>query len=213
MTSEIGRRRAAALDENTPAYRERRDRIVRAAAEVFKRKGYPSTSLSDIAREAETDRATLYYYVHGKADLFDEVVSGAVGTNLARAEAIRASDAPAPHKLRQLIVGLMESYAEHYPFLYVFIQENLAHVEGERAEWAARMRAVNRRYEEAVIAILRDGVAEGSLRPIGEPWIVAWGLLGMLNATNRWFHPDTSPASATEIGEVFAETFLAGVAG
>ena len=211
MTSGIGRRRAAALDENAPAYRERRRRIVLAAAEVFKSKGYPSTSLSDIARAADTDRATLYYYVHGKAELFDEVVSEAVEANTLRAETIRAGEAPAPEKLRALIVGLMESYAEHYPFLYVFIQENLAHVEEERMEWAARMRSLNHRYEEAVIAILRDGMAEGTLRVMDEPWIVAWGLLGMLNSTNRWFHPGTSPASAREIGEVFAETFLAGV--
>lgn len=211
MTSEIGRRRAAALDENAPAYRERRRKIVLAAAEVFKRKGYTSTSLSDIARVAETDRATLYYYVHGKAELFDEVVSEAVEANMRRVEEVRAGTEPAPVKLRTLIVSLMESYAEHYPFLYVFIQENLSQVAGERAEWAQRMRRTNRRYEDAVIAIIREGIAEGTLRDVGEPWIVAWGLLGMLNATNRWFHPGTSSASATEIGEVFAETFLAGV--
>ena len=43
-----------------------------------------------------------------------------IQANVVRAETIRDSDASAPDKLRTLIESLMESYAAHYPFLYVF---------------------------------------------------------------------------------------------
>lgn len=212
MTSGIGRRRDSARDEGGEAYRERRREIVRAAAEVFKRQGYRATNLADIARAAGTDRATLYYYAAGKAELFDEVVSGPVEANTERAEAIRAGADPAPEKLRRLFVELMASYAEHYPLLYVFVQENLSHVEPERAEWAQRMRRLNRRYEDAVVGVVRDGVDEGTLSVRGDPRIVAYGLLGMLAWTNRWYRPGSSDTDARTIAGSFADTVLLGLA-
>ena len=50
-----------------------------------------------------------------------------------------------------LIIGLMASYAAHYPMLYVYVRENLANVSGERSQWSAHMRSVNRRYDNAII--------------------------------------------------------------
>lgn len=211
MPSEIARRRSSALDDGTPGYRERRQRIIAAAARVFKRKGYGATSLSDIAQEAATDRATIYYYASGKAELFDEVVSSAVEANALLAEEVRAGNQQAPAKLRQVIESLMASYADNFPYLYVFVQENLSHVAPERADWSRRMRQLNHRYEDALVGIIRDGIEEGTLRPTGDPRVMAYGLLGMLGWTNRWFSPHASPQTAAQVAGTFADTFLTGV--
>ena len=212
MASGIERRRALAREEGGETYLERHRAIVAAAAGVFKRKGYRATNLSDIARAADTDRATLYYYAANKAELFDEVVSGAVEANAVRAEEIRAGTEPAPDKLRRMFVDLMASYAAHYPLLYVFVQENLSHVEADRVQWAQRMRRLNRRYEDAVIGVVRDGIDEGTLAAHGDPRVVAYGLLGMLAWTNRWFRPDRDDGPpAAEIAATFADTVINGL--
>src|SRR5579875_2017421 len=119
-TSGIGARRAAAKDESSAAYAERRQEIKRAAGELFKRHGFRGTSFGKVAEALDIDRATLYYYVGSKEELFDDVVTEAVEANLEIAERILAEDAPAPHKLHELITSLMRSYSENYPFLYVF---------------------------------------------------------------------------------------------
>ena len=209
--SGISRRRTAAVDDGTPAYRARRREIIRAAATVFKNKGFRATSLSDIAAAADTDRATLYYYVGSKAELFDEAVSGAVEANAVNAELIWKGAGSAPDKLRLLITSLMRSYVEHYPLLYVFVQENLTHVAPERTDWSRRMRQLNHRYEDAIIGILRDGISEGTIRPVGDPRVVAYGLLGMVAWTNRWFNPTDSIATGPEIADTFTDMFLDGV--
>ncbi len=211
LTSEIARRRKAALTEGASGYQERRQEIIEAAGRVFKRKGYRATNLTDIATEAGTDRATLYYYISGKAELFDEVVSEVVEANAVLAESVRESTQPAPEKLRAVIGALMASYAENFPYLYVFVQENLSHVAPERAEWSQRMRQLNHRYEDALIGILRDGIEEGTLIAAGDPQIMAYGLLGMLGWTNRWFNPHESNQSAQEIAATFSEIFLRGI--
>jgi AcrR family transcriptional regulator len=171
--SEIGRRRAAAQHGRRANYQQRRGEIIDAAAAVFKAKGYRGTSLADIAEQVGMDRATLYYYVGSKEELLDEVVTDVVKANLLAAEEIRDSCVPAPDKLRQLVLGLMVSFAEHYPFLYVYLQENLAHVTEHRQPWARAMRAVNRRYEQAVEGIIREGIEEGTIRPVGDPRVLA----------------------------------------
>ncbi|MCW2613938.1 MAG: regulatory protein TetR [Frankiales bacterium] len=209
--SGIARRRAAAKDEANPAYLERRREIVEAAGRVFKAKGLQGTSLGDIAVESGADRASLYYYVGNKEELFHEVVRGAAEANLARAQAIRDSEGTAPEKLRALIESLMASYAENYPILYVYIQENLSHVPEKHAQWAADMRHVNRDYEHIVIGLVEQGMSEGTIRSVAPSWIVAYGVMGMLGWTNRWFHPETSKASAQEIATAFADTVLQGL--
>jgi len=209
--SGIGQRRATARDRKQDAYSLRRAEIVYAAAQVFKTRGYRGASLADIARAAGTNRASLYYYVSSKEELFDEVVTDVVRANLVVAESIRDSTGPAPEKLRELVTRLMCSYAEHYPFLYVYLQENLAHVTDARREWAEEMRRVNRRWEEAVTAIVAQGVEEGTLAPMAEPRIMAYGVIGMVSWTNRWFNPERSPVEAATIGETYARMILNGL--
>ncbi len=209
--SNIGRRRAAARTDGSPAYRERRTEIARAAALVFKQRGFRGTTLSHIAQALDTDRASLYYYVSSKEEIFQEIVGDAMRINLATAVEIRDGPGTAAQRLRALIQGLMESYAEFYPVLYVLIQENLNHVAPERSGWAAEMRAINREWEDVLTEIVRAGQQEGTLRGGSPPWLIAYGITGMVGWTNRWFHPDQSPVSATEVGEAFATILLDGL--
>src|SRR3712207_9593023 len=108
--SAIGRRRAAAQGENRAAYRERRQEIIAAAADLFKSRGFQGTSIGQIAEALDTDRATLYYYIGSKEELFDEVVTDAVRANVEVALTIRNGRGTAPEKLRSLVAALMESY-------------------------------------------------------------------------------------------------------
>lgn len=210
-TSNIARRRAAARDDGRAAYVERRGEILHAAAQVLKERGFRGTTINYVAQALGIDRATLYYYVGSKEELFHELVTDAVEVNLKMALAIRNSGAPAPEKLERLITSLMESYAEHYPVLYVMIQENLSHVSPDHSDWAKKIRRINRRWEKALIDIIQAGQDEGTLRDSTPAWLVAYGILGMLGWTNRWFNPNKSDLTAREIGQGFADSLLGGL--
>lgn len=209
--SGIGQRRSAAKVANSAPYEDRRAAIIQAAAELFKEKGLLGTSLIDIARRLDTDRATLYYYFSSREDIFDAVVTDVVKRNLVEAESIRDSSGTAPEKLQTLIVDLMISFSEHYPFLFVYLQENMAHVPEKRKAWATEMRATNRRYEQTIEDIVQQGIAEGTLRDVGDSRVITYGIMGMVNWTNRWFNPDRTEQSAEEIGQTFAAMLLGGV--
>lgn len=210
--SSIGRRRAAARARNGVAYTQRRAEIIAAAVDVFRSKGYLASTLVDVAEAVGVDRASLYFYIGSKEEIFEEVVTDLVQANVVAVEQIAASAQPGALKVRQLITQVMTAYAEHYPFLYVYLQENLSNVPPDRKEWAAQLRVVNRRYETAVTAILQQGIDDGSLRPVANLPVVAFGLMGMVSWTHRWFNPERTPMSAQAIGDTFSNMVLAGLA-
>lgn len=209
--SRIGRRRAAAKDQENPAYAQRRTEIVTAAADLFRRQGVSRTTFADIAAAVGADRASLYYYFGDKSDILDAVITEGVELNVAAAERIRDLDAAPLERLRVLVVDLMMSFFEHYPFLYVYLQENLEHVAPTRREWADRMAALNRRAERAVERIIQDGIDDGSIDPLAPVRVLSFGAMGIVSWTNRWFDPATAPADARTIGEAYAEIIVRGL--
>ncbi len=52
----------------------KRDTILKVAGEIFSRFGYEKTSLDDIGKAVNLNKASLYYYFKNKDDLFLEVV-------------------------------------------------------------------------------------------------------------------------------------------
>jgi AcrR family transcriptional regulator len=174
-------------------YQERKREIARVAAEVFNKQGFRGTSLGAVADALNTNRASLYYYIANKRELYDEVVREVSEANVATAQAVHASKASAPEKLRTLIVSLMESYATHYPLLYVY------------------MRSLNRQYEEVFIAIVQAGLDDGSLRSLTTARVTAYGIIGMIGWSNRWFVPQKSEVSGRDIGLAFADMVLGGL--
>jgi AcrR family transcriptional regulator len=209
--SGIGQRRSLATVKGSEIYQERKREIARVAAEVFNKQGFRGTSLGAVADALNTNRASLYYYIANKRELYDEVVREVSEANVATAQAVHASKASAPEKLRTLIVSLMESYATHYPLLYVYIRENLSHVESDRTDWSRYMRSLNRQYEEVFIAIVQAGLDDGSLRSLTTARVTAYGIIGMIGWSNRWFVPQKSEVSGRDIGLAFADMVLGGL--
>lgn len=209
--SGIAARRQAARKEGSEAYDKRRSEIIKAATDVFNRRGFRGTSLGAVAEELAIDRASLYYYVGSKSELFDEVIREVSVVNIETAERIRKEDAPAPEKLERLICALMDSYAQYYPLLYVYIREDISQVGDERSTWASAMRKLNSRYDKAVIGIVQEGIDAGTIRATGPAWLIAFGVIGMVNWTSRWFDPASKRVTAGEVGAAFASMIVEGL--
>jgi len=212
--SEIGRRRAARAAADSPGYTERVLAIREAAVRVFRAKGFRVTTLNDIAEEVGMSRASLYYYVGSKEQLFRDVVSEAVTANIADAEQVVAQDLPADRKLARLIELLMESFERHYPYLYVFVQEDFSKLGGDtdsvRGPWEATIQDWNKRYLDLVKQVVADGIANGDLRTTLPPGVVANCVIGMTNSSHMWFRPN-GLMDAAEIGAGMARMILDGL--
>lgn len=212
--SDIGRRRAARAAADSAGYTERVLAIREAAVRVFRAKGFRVASLNDVAEEMGMSRASLYYYVGSKEELFRDVVSEAVTANIEAAEKVVAQDLPADRKLASLIELLMTSFERHYPYLYVFVQEDFSKlggdVEGASGPWETTVQDWNRRYFDLVKQVVADGVAGGELRTALPAGVVANCVIGMTNSSHAWFRPN-GLMDAAEVGAGMASMVLTGL--
>jgi AcrR family transcriptional regulator len=210
-TTGIGRRRALARKEGNPAYLEKREQMVKAAALLFKEKGYEATTLHDIAAAVGADRATMYYYVESKEELLHETVGDVSSRNLKLMKSLLASDLSATDRIRAFIEHTLREYEDSYPQVYVYLQEDMTNVARQKGPVAKQMAKQIREFEAGVVSMLEAGIADGSLRADLDATLVAEALWGMLNWTHRWHKPG-GRISAAAIAETFAAVFLDGVA-
>ena len=177
---------------------------------MFQEKGYKAATLNDVAARFGTDRASLYYYVGGKEELFHECVKGILDENLAAGVAISKMKAPARRKLELLVEVVLESYEANYPYMFVYIQEIMAHVLDADTPWANEMEVKTRALEKIFLQVLSEGREAGDFREDIPTTIAASALFGMLNWTHRWWEPDSAHTPAS-ISTAFCQIFFDGL--
>ena len=162
------------------------------------------------------DRASLYYYYGSKLELFHSVVTDAIDANIVDAERVSGMESPAADKLAEIIRLLMISFEKHYPFLYVFVQEDFNKLlaskptSDEDDAWVKYARTANQRYSAVVKKIIAEGLADGSLHSLLPAGVIANCVIGMLNSSHQWFTPQ-GLMDAQEIGDGMAELILSGL--
>ncbi len=209
-SSRISQRRMAALADGGADYSSRRAELIRVAANVFREKGYAAATLNDVAAVLGTDRASLYYYVGSKEELFQECIAAVVADNIAKADALSRMDMTPRERLLHLIELMIKSQVEHYPYMYVYMQEDMRQVVSQDAAWATEMVEATHRIEGYFISAIKDGMADGSFRDDLSPTLVANSLFGMTSWTHRWFVPGRK-YTAEDLIHTFAAIFFAGI--
>lgn len=209
--SNISRRRSSAKLEGNADYVAKREELVRIAARLFKELGFQSTRLIDIAKEAGLDRATVYYYVGSKEELFRETVEGVLDINIEAAERLVADPTLSwLDRLHAIFVKLMVSYEENYPATFVYIQEQMHQVATEETAWAQEIMKKTLRFHELLLSFITEAITVGELRDDIPPRLVENALFGMLNWTHRWFTPGGSMSGA-DVAEAFWSIFIGGM--
>ncbi|TCK21405.1 TetR/AcrR family transcriptional regulator [Pseudonocardia endophytica] len=213
--SGLSQRRRSAQVEGSAVYLAKRNELLQIAGDVFKEKGFEAATLNDIASRFGTDRAAIYYYFAGKEELFQEVFQATakrvLDDNLTEAAGIAALEATAQEKLRRLIELLITSYEANYPYVYVYIQEDMAKVTFQSTPSAKEMVRKTRKLDRIVIGVIESGIKNGELRDDLSVPLVLNALFGMVNWTHRWFKPGEGKYTAQETIDTFSAIFFDGL--
>lgn len=202
-----------------------RDDIILAAAEVLQRNGYEAATMKDIAAAVNLTAASLYHHFRNKDSLLLAVLEMGLDVVSQQVEAIAASDLPGDEKLRAMICMHVVSLTENTAVGAAMIFEipALMHIKAppkaaSPADWDAYESFVQRReaffagrarFEEMFRRVVREGIEQGTFRPVDVPIFVKT-LLGAHNWVSVWYKPD-GRLSGAEIAERIADTLLTGV--
>ena len=189
----------------------KRAELVAVASALFKTKGYEATTLADIGERVGLDRATVYYYVGSKQELFQTSIEGILDENLRTAERLLLDESTATgDKLRLLIARLMTAYDANYPHMFVYIQEQMHRVANDPSPWAKDVQRKTARLEAIVRKLVEEGMREGKMRRDVDARVAVKGLFGMLNWTSRWYAPGGA-LSPDKVADTFCTIFFEGV--
>jgi TetR/AcrR family transcriptional regulator, cholesterol catabolism regulator len=183
--------------------------LLRAAADVFREKGFRAASVNDIAARFGGDRASIYYYYGSKQDIFIDLIQQAVDEVVLLAEEVAESGRSATERLRDVFAKTLDAYERHYPYMYVYIQEDMRKVPGDGTNAGKRLQDLGRRYERAVQQVIDEGVASGEFRASLDAQMMKFAIIGALNWTHRW-HVPGGRLSGAETGTAFTDLFLNG---
>src|SRR5439155_6559088 len=182
----------------------RRVEIMRAAARVFRARGFAAAGMRDIAVAADLSPANLYHYFRGKDELLFFCQHRALDRLLDALAAARRDRRPLPDRLRDMA-------AAHVLCLVDEVEGSAAHLEVNALPPRLRARIVAKRdkYERGVRALVAGGVRAGSLRA-ADATIATRAFLGALNWTAHWFRPEGSQ-SPQEIAALVADYAVSGL--
>ena len=178
---------------------------MRAAARVFRARGFAAAGMRDIAAAADLSPGNLYHYFRGKDELLFFCQDRSVDRLLSALGAARADRRPLPVRLREMAVS-------HVLCLVDEVEGSAAHLEVDALPARLRTRIVAKRdkYERGVRALVAGGVRARVLHAT-DATIATRAFLGALNWTAHWFRPE-GPQSPLHVAEQVAAYAVAGLA-
>jgi len=201
-------RRKAATRRRRPAEElpDREAEILKAAAEVFREKGFAATSTQDIADRVGMYKGSLYYYIDSKEDLLYRIGRNVYAELKHEQDLAAPADAPPLERLRVFIrthvlhttTNLAETAALYGDFRS-FTGERRTEIIGWRDE-----------YETVFRSLIRAGQADGSIRKV-DVKLVSLSLFGMMNSVHLWYQPG-GRQSPRQIADNLADLVIQGLA-
>jgi TetR/AcrR family transcriptional regulator len=187
-------------------YDARRDAILRAAAGIFRTRGFAETGMRDIAVAADLSPANLYHYFRGKDEILYYCQDRALDRMLASITAARHSTPRARERLHAVLV-------DHVLTMLDEVEGASAHLQVEALAPALRARIVRKRdrYERALRRLVAEGIREGAFAD-GNAALLTRAILGALNWTVTWYRPGGSQ-TPRQIAEAMSMYLVRGLVG
>ncbi|WP_187972552.1 TetR/AcrR family transcriptional regulator [Aquibium microcysteis] len=182
--------------------RQRREDILREAANLFDQVGYHGVNMEMIAEAAGLKKPTLYHYVKGKDEIL-YMMQKAVIVGVRQGIDDRAAAGEPP---LNLLRGVYEDIFRQLNEAPGTIRSFFEHGRELRAEHQADIRKERDAFNRVVVKIISEGMASGLIAR-ADPRLTALCFFGVVNWAYQWYNPvrDGDPETvATKCFDIFS---------
>jgi TetR/AcrR family transcriptional regulator, fatty acid metabolism regulator protein len=187
---------------------DKRERILRAAVQVFARKGFYASRVSEIAKAAGVADGTIYLYFKSKDELLTSLFEDRIVRLLELLRRECAAVETGPERVRRLIefqLGLLEGERD----LAEVITVNLRQSTRLLKQYATKRFA---EYLDLMASVIADAQRAGELRDDLSPRIVARVIFGALDGiAMTWALGNAEPGGLKRAASQLSEVLLSGM--
>jgi AcrR family transcriptional regulator len=177
-------------------------RLVIAAVEAFAERGYHATTTRDIASRAGMSPAALYIHYKTKEELLYQISKVGHRRSLEMLAEARDAEADPPERLAEAVRAFVRWHAEHHTTGRI-VQYELGALAEEHYREIVAMR---RQSEDAIRAIIKDGVKTGEF-DVPDVSGTTLAVLSLCIDVARWFNP-AGRRTPDQIGALYADLVL-----
>lgn len=186
--------------------------VLEAAVKSFGERGYSSTSLEAVAKEAGMTRGAIYWHFKNKYELLDAVIQHTYEKLKVRVEKVLRAPLSPLKKVRQLIYEfLVISEEEEYRVIEEIMVFKTETSQGLKRIYTNHMDKV-KEMRELMIELIRKGIEvgefDGGLNP--ETVVLAW--ISYVGGVKSAWLSDLETFSLRESAESLADIFITGIA-
>lgn len=178
----------------------KRRAVLREAAASFNLKGYHGTSLNEIAESLGVTKAALYHYFPNKNNLLAACFEQAMEKAFASLARGRKEGKNGRDRLILTIAGYVTELLDELNCCVVLMEEHALEPEDR-----AKLVRQRDQFEHALRALVREGIADGSVAPC-DPKLAVFVILGAMNWVPKWFKP-TGPWKPEQLTQALSEIF------
>ncbi|NOZ85780.1 MAG: TetR/AcrR family transcriptional regulator [Deltaproteobacteria bacterium] len=168
---------------------DRRIHVLECASEVFAKKGYHETSVSDIVERARIARGTFYLYFENKRAIFEELLDQLIEKLDRRIKRINPEDDVA-RQLKANVRGIIDLFLDNRELTKILVHEAIGLDEG----FDKKLAQLNARIRNMVKASLDLGIEMGILRPCNTS-ITARCIMGSVREVINYLVVEAEPGS------------------
>ena len=183
--------------------------IRKAGLNLIYERGFEAMSLRQLAAEVGIQVGSLYNHISTKQDLLFDLIKGHMEDLFREFDAAQAAVAgrDAVERMRAFVDFHVTYHILRKREVFIGYSE-LRSLEPNHYE---EIVALRRRYERALIDILRQGMEDGVFR-CGDPCVTAYGILAMLTGVCTWFRPH-GRLGKDEVIAIYSDLVLGGLMG
>jgi AcrR family transcriptional regulator len=186
------------------AYEQAREDILTQAVKAFALNGYPSASMSELAKACGTSKAGLYHYYPSKEALLFDSLEKYTHRLSELSKSVAAHTPDAKLRIKALIIAFLNEYSSSRDFHMALLHDVKFLSVSQQQTIKSQERQVVQAFADAIAAAFPVAVTTSNLKPL------TMSLLGAMNFTFAWLRDDGT-ISYNQYAQWVAELWLTGL--
>ena len=159
----------------------KKDLIIGKASAMFREKGFPATSMRDLAESVGLEAASLYNHIQSKSEILQEIVFRIANDCNVHLESLDESNLSSIKKIESLIRFHVQMMLNRFDDYTVMINEWIHLTEPYHTNFTTQ----RRHYVQKMEAIIEEGVRNKEMNPV-LPYVATLTILSSVRGLEFW---------------------------